>query len=242
MPAILHLLTRALAAQKSVFAHVIVGNTAAHDVAAWTKDISMAANVGIDAFVLNMGHNDGNVPAQVANAFQAAEQYRGQFDLFFAFDYLGGGSPWPANEVIDYLNKYKNSTAYFKVDNKLMVSTFEGVGNTQDWAQYGPIRSAVGPIHFVPDWSSLGPNGIKAHLDKIEGAFSWDMWPNGATDMDISTDLAWQQALGSKDYMMGVSPWFFRSAEGGKNWLWKGDDLWTYRWAQTIKVAPRFVQ
>lgn len=39
---------------KSVFAHIVVGNTAAHDVAAWTNDITLAKNAGIDAFVLNM--------------------------------------------------------------------------------------------------------------------------------------------------------------------------------------------
>lgn len=242
MPAILHLLTRALAAQKSVFAHVVMGNTASHTVSTWGQDIELASKAGIDAFVLNMGHGDSNIPAQVANAFQAAEKVD-NFDLFFSFDYLGGGSPWSAGEVASYLNQYKNSPAYFKVDDKLMVSTFEGVANTQDWAQGGAIRSAVGnPIHFVPDWSSLGPNGIKAHLDKIEGAFSWDMWPEGPDDKDIGSDAAWQEALGSKDYMMGVSPWFFRSAQGGKNWIWKGDDLWTYRWSQTVTVAPRFVQ
>lgn len=131
----------------------------------------------------------------------------------------------------------------FKVDNKPMVSTFEGVQNIPDWAYGGPIRNGVGDaLHFVPDWSSLGPNGIKQYLDHIEGAFSWDMWPEGPNDMDIGTDAAWQAALGDKDYMMGVSPWFFRSAQGGKNWVWKGDDLWTQRWNQTKTVKPRFVQ
>jgi glucan endo-1,3-alpha-glucosidase len=160
----------------------------------------------------------------------------------------GGGAKWPAtadNElsVVGYLNKYKDSPAHFKVDEKPLVSTFEGVENIPDWAHGGPIRNLVGDIHFVPDWSSLGPDGIKQHLDKIEGAFSWDMWPNGPNDKDVGADEAWIAALGEgKDYMMGVSPWFFRSAEGGKNWIWKGDDLWTQRWAQAATLKPRFVQ
>lgn len=243
MPSILHLLTRAFAAQKSVFAHVIVGNTAAHSVDTWSEDIKLASAAGIDAFVLNMGFPDSNVPQQVSNAFAAAEKT--DFKLFFAFDYLGGGTPWPATgdmSVVSYLNQYKNSKSYFRYEGKPFVSTFEGVANTQDWAYGGPIRSSVGDLYFVPDWSSLGPEGIKAHLDKIEGAFSWDMWPKGPNDMDIGSDKAWQDALGEKSYMMGVSPWFFRSANGGKNWIWKGDDLWAQRWAQTVKVAPEFVQ
>lgn len=222
-----------------------MGNTAAHTVDTWERDIKLASKAGIDAFVLNMAHGDSNIPAQVANAFKAAEEFK-KFDLFFAFDYLGGpegNKEWPPNDVIKYLNDYKNSSAYFKVNNKLMVSTFEGTGNAEDWARGGAIRKAVDkPIHFVPDWSSLGPQKIKQHLNKIEGAFSWDMWPVGKNDKDMTSDTAWEEALGGKDYMMGVSPWFFRSANGGKNWLWKSDDLWTHRWAQTIKVAPRFVQ
>lgn len=245
MPSILHLLTRAFAAQKSVFAHVIVGNTAAHSVDTWTRDIKLASDAGIDAFVLNMGYADSNIPGQVAKAFQAAEAAPGDFKLFFAFDYLGGGQTWPAtgeNSVVSYLNQYKNSKAYFKVDGKPLASTFEGVTNVNDWAYGGPIRSQVGDIYFMPDWASLGPDGIKQHLDKIEGAFSWDMWPKGPNDMDIGADEAWVDALNGKSYMMGVSPWFFRSANGGKNWIWNGDNLWATRWAQVLKIKPDFVQ
>lgn len=88
MPAILQYLTRALAAQKNVFAHVVVGNTAAHDVGNWTQDIKLASQAGIDAFVLNIAYPDSNIPGQVANAFQAAEQAGSNFKLFFSFDYL----------------------------------------------------------------------------------------------------------------------------------------------------------
>lgn len=55
-------------------------------------------------------------------------------------------------------------------------------------------------------------------------------------------DKAWQSALGSKSYMMGVSPWFFHSASGGTDWIWRGDDLWADRWQQVMDVAPDFVE
>ena len=62
MFAITHLLTRALATQKFVFAHIIVSNTAAHSVATQLKDINLAAAAGIDAFVLNIAFRDSNTP------------------------------------------------------------------------------------------------------------------------------------------------------------------------------------
>ncbi|CZR50931.1 related to mutanase [Phialocephala subalpina] len=232
-------------AQKYAFAHVVVGNTAAHTQETWANDISLAAACGIDAFVLNMGYPDSNIPTQVANAFAAAEAAGSSFKLLFAFDYLGGGQTWPAtgsNSVVSYLQEYQGSAAYFKYNGLPFVSTFEGTGaNIADWAQGGAIRSAV-PVYFVPDWSSLGPTGIQQYLDNIDGFFNWGMWPDGASNMTDSLDKQYQSVLGSKSYMMGVSPWFFHSASGGKDWVWRGDDLWADRWAETLDVNPEFVQ
>jgi glucan endo-1,3-alpha-glucosidase len=92
MPAILQFLTRALAAQQNVFAHVVMGNTAAHTVDTWSRDIKLAADKGIDAFVLNIAYPDSNIPQQVSNAFEAAEKRGSDFKLFFSFDYLVSSS------------------------------------------------------------------------------------------------------------------------------------------------------
>lgn len=183
------------AAAKYVFAHVVVGNTAAHTQATWETDITLARSAGIDAFALNGGYPDSNIPTQVANAFAAAEALGADFKLFFSFDYLGGGSPWPAtgdNSVVSYLNQYKTSPAYFNYNGAPFASTFEGTANIADWAPGGAIRSAVGDVYFVPDWTSLGPGGIGADLANIEGFFSWNMWPDGATNMTDAPDKEWQ--------------------------------------------------
>ncbi|KAH8602718.1 putative glucan endo-1,3-alpha-glucosidase agn1 [Bisporella sp. PMI_857] len=226
---------------KAVFAHIVVGNTASHTVDLWTTDISLAKSFGIDAFVLNIAYPDGNIPIQVANAFAAAEA--ADYKLWFAFDYLGGGQPWPATgdlSVAGYLNKYKDSSAYYKVDGAPLASTFEGINNIGDWAPGGIIRSAVGSIFFVPDWTSLGPGNIGASLANIEGFFSWDMWPDGPQNSTTEKDKKWIAAIDGKAYMMGVSPWFFHSSP--KAWVWRGDDLWADRWAQTLELQPEFVQ
>lgn len=68
------------------------------------------------------------------------------------------------------------------------------------------------------------------------------MWPNGASDMSNSTDVAWKEAVSPKTYMMGVSPWFFHSTTGSQDWVWRGDDLWADRWEQVMDVEPDFVE
>jgi glucan endo-1,3-alpha-glucosidase len=235
-----------VAAQKYVFAHVIVGNTAAHTQSTWENDITLAQDAGIDAFALNCGYPDPNIPTQVANAFAAAEALGSTFKLFFSFDYLGGGQAWPAtggNSVVSYLTQYKTSGAYFLYNGSPFVSTFEGSSNAGDWAQGGTIRSAVGSLYFVPDWTSEGPGNIAPLLNDIEGFFSWNMWPDGAANITNDADQQWQAAIGSsKTYMMGVSPWFFHSVSGGMDWVWRGDSLWADRWAETLDVNPEFVE
>lgn len=122
------------------------------------------------------------------------------------------------------------------------MSTFEGTANVDDWAPGAAIRGAVGEVYFVPDWSSLGASGVATHSSNIEGAFSWALWPDGANNMTTGTDLWYQNTLTDKSYMMGVSPWFFHSASGGYQWVWRGDDLWADRWAQVLEIQPEFVQ
>ncbi|TGO58568.1 hypothetical protein BCON_0053g00030 [Botryotinia convoluta] len=236
-------------AQKYVFAHVVMGNTAHHTTDDWATDIKTAQAAGIDAFTLNIATGDTNIPTQVENAFNAATNLGSSFKLFFSFDYLGGSGPWPAtgsSSVASYLNKYGVSSAYFKYNGQIFVSTFEGVNNAGDWTPNGPIRSAVqgtaGSIYFVPDYTSLGPDGFSAQLNNVQGGFSWDMWPAGPVNMTTANDLAWKNTLGSKAYMMGVSPWFFHSDANPIAWMWRGDNLWSERWQQVLEVQPQFVE
>lgn len=232
----------AVAAQKYAFAHVVVGDTYAHTEADWENDITLAHDAALDAFALDIAYPVEDWVPQIENAFSACEALDNGFKLFFSFDYLGGGEVWPAAEVVDYLENYTTSDCYFTYSDLPFVSTFEGTDNIDDWAPGGTIRSAI-DVYFVPCWTSLGPSGITPYLDYIQGAFSWNMWPDGATDMTDTADLEWVDAIGSdKTYIMGVSPWFFHSESGGLEWVWRGDDLWADRWQEVFDVAPEFVE
>ncbi len=157
--------------------------------------------------------------------------------MFFSFDYAAEG-PWAASAVINLLHEYGPNGAYFQYNGKPLVSTFEGPGNSGDWPS---IKSATG-CFFIPDWSSLGPNAAVG-TGVVDGLFSWDAWPNGANDMSTDSDQAYLNALAGKPYMMPVSPWFFTDLPGyGKNWLWRGDDLWFDRWQQVLQINPDLVE
>lgn len=163
------------------------------------------------------------------------------FKLFFSFDYLGGGQPWASGAVTQLLRDYGADPAHYKHNNRPLVSTFEGRDNINDW---DGIRAAVpGGIFFVPDWTSLGPSGFASHLNTVDGAFSWNMWPDGPKDVTADPDQEWKSAIGNKAYMMGVSPWFFTKLPGyNKAWVWRGDDMWHQRWQQVYQIRPDFVQ
>jgi glucan endo-1,3-alpha-glucosidase len=174
----------------------------------WKTHIQIAQSAGIDGFVLNTapsqdpaGGISGAIGTQLANAFSAAGDLGSTFKLFIAFDYLGGGKPWNIDDVKSTLQLYANNPAYFRYNDQAYVSTFEGTGNIGDWAS---IKASVpGGVFFVPDWTSLGPAGIQAHFDIIDGAYSWDMWPSGPFDKTTDSDDAWKTALAGKHYMMG---------------------------------------
>jgi hypothetical protein len=90
---------------KYVFAHVVVGDTAAHTKTTWGVDIALAQATTFDAFVLNIAHGDPNVPIQVSNAFAAAKANRYTFKFFFTLYYAGGARhPVGNDSVVSYLN------------------------------------------------------------------------------------------------------------------------------------------
>jgi glucan endo-1,3-alpha-glucosidase len=222
---------------RQVFAHYMVGLTDAQSPEQWAKDVNDAKAVGIDGFALNIGPHDAWTFDQVHLAYAAAET--AGFQMFLSFDMAVG--EWAPQTVIDLVNTYKDSPAQTRVEGRPMVSTFEGPAWSGNWAA---VREAVGGIHLVPDWSSLGPMGVAEKLDVIDGAFAWQAWPYaGQLTKDNSEDVLYMNVLGDKSYMMGVSPWFYTNLpQYNKNWFFSGDSLWFDRWQQAIDLLPDFIE
>jgi aminopeptidase I len=203
----------------------------------WERDIIEAQKAHIDGFALNVAPQDDYTDRVLQTAYSAAEKI-GNFSLFISFDYESGG-PWPPERVIAIINTYKSRPAQYLYKSKPLISTFEGASNWHDWSH---IKSATGCV-LIPSWTSLGPSGLHTVNDVIDGALSWDAWPVGAKEKNTSSDEAWIDALSGKPYMMAVSPWFYTNLrQWNKNWLWRGDDLWHYRWQQVIDLQPALVQ
>lgn len=138
------------------------------------------------------------------------------------------------------MNKYKSSSAYMQYNGKPIATTFEGTHQANDWNN---IKTQTG-CFFMPDWASIGAStAASAGGGVADGLFSWEAWPNGPTNMNTNGDNGYISALKGKPYMMAVSPWFFTNVPNyGKNWLWRGDDLWFDRWSQVLSLQPEFVQ
>ncbi|KAK0117589.1 hypothetical protein ONS95_011925 [Cadophora gregata] len=221
---------------KAVFAHYMVSNTAEFAIEDWAKDMQLAQQAGIDAFVLNMAAKEETNTYSLSIAFSAAR--RVSFKLFFSFDYAGNG-PWAKNDVIDLIKKYGDFDEYYHYNGKPMVSTFEGPENAPDWAD---IKAQTGGLFFIPDWSSKGAKGAM-QLPNKDGLFSWAAWPYGPNDINTYIDASYREFLNGLPYMMPVSPWFYTNMPGfNKNWMWRGDDLWYDRWEEVMYVQPEFVQ
>jgi hypothetical protein len=193
--------------------------------------------------VLNIAAQDPSNTASLDLAFRAANTLN--FTLFFSFDYLAQG-PWRPDRVIALLHKHAPNPCYFKADGaRPFVSTFEGPSSAADW----PAIKAATNAFFIPDWSSISPQDAASRAGGVaDGLFNFGAWPDGARNMTTDLDKTFQAALApqKKAYMMPVSPWFYTNLpgfSGGKNWLWRGDELWDLRWRQVVdEVRPEFVQ
>ncbi|KAB8342915.1 hypothetical protein FH972_022512 [Carpinus fangiana] len=227
----------AVQAQNLVFAHLIIGNTASYTQDDALNDIKTAHDAGIDGFALNIAIQDGYTGTSLDNYYAAAEQVPG-FKLFISFDYAASTNGYfDPNSVTTYINNYAQKPAQYLVDGKPFASTFEGPNYVGDWTN---IKDATNAF-FVPDYTSVDP-ATAANYEQVDGLLTWDAWPNGPTDTPTS-DGAFSSALSSagKTFMMSVSPWFYTNLPG-KNWLWRGDNLWHLRWQQVMQYKPQLIE
>lgn len=164
---------------------------------------------------MSIAHGDGTNKGSLQAAFHVALSVG--FTLFLTFDNVASG-PWPAEDVIDYVNEFKTSPAYFHYNGDPLVSTFgDQIVTATDWPDVIEQTS----IFFVPAWPGLGAQQAM-DTGLPDGLLSWFAWPEGANDKFTTIDASYVAALKGQPYMMPVSPWFFTNLPGyDKNWLWR---------------------
>ncbi|OCF72760.1 hypothetical protein I204_05989 [Kwoniella mangroviensis CBS 8886] len=225
---------------KKVFAHFMIGIVYAYTLESWLEDIELAKSKGIDGFALNIGLDSYTQP-QLDLAYKAAE-ISGDFVCFISFDFN-----WYTVDnttgVSEMMKRYNDLPAQFKVDGKPFVSSF--IGDGFDWAAVG---SGCGQeIYAVPFWA---PTQENADNKGLSGLFSWTAWAskdNSPIDQPLTTvqDEAYIDVVGkaNKVYMAPVSSWFFthfgKEVSYSKNWLFKSENLWKYRWDQILELGDK---
>lgn len=157
------LFAKMVAADRQVFAHYIVGLTSGQTRDEWQQDVSQAKASGIDGFALNIGSQDSYNDEQLHLAYDVASS--NGFSVFLSFDMQA--SQWNADQISSYINTYKGLGGQLKINNLPVVSTFEGPSQSGIWPG---VRSATGGIFFIPDWASLGAQGVGAQSSLIDGA------------------------------------------------------------------------
>ena len=172
--------------ERLVFAHYMVGITDGQTAEKWAADVAVAQAAGIDGFALNAGGQDTYNDVQLPLAYAAAEGAPGgqPFRAFISFDQAA--STWSVDQIVARVTQFADSPAQFKIDGRPVVSTFEGPDWADNWAS---VRDQTGGVHLIPDWSSLGPQGVGQRLDIIDGACKWSLSVETFTHLPLSRGL-----------------------------------------------------
>ncbi|KAJ7926937.1 glycoside hydrolase family 71 protein [Mycena leptocephala] len=229
-----------------VVAHFMAQNAFSYSQSDWTNDINTAKATGIDGFALNIALADYEVD-RVATAFVAAEN--ANFKLFFSFDM---SRSWQQSDIVSLVAAHASSPAMLTYNGGVLVSTFEGEGNGNDfWAAIKTSLANEGiKITFAPAFISFRDPSqtgtLLSSFPSIDGFFNWWSWPNDVdTTLTTDTDIAYRNAAHTRGgpYIMSVSPWQFKDIDSNNAWVELGDTLWNYRWLQAIQdVKPDIIE
>ncbi|KAK4684846.1 glucan endo-1,3-alpha-glucosidase, partial [Tremellales sp. Uapishka_1] len=232
----------------NVWAHHMVGNTYPYGQSDWLSDINAAHSYGIDGFALNIG-SDSWQSDRVNDAYSAASSSGTGFKLFLSLDMtsLGCASSSDAANLVNLVKAHATHSNQAMHNGKVLVSTFAGsdcmfgTGSNNAWqSSFVDALSSDGvDIFFVP--SLFSDTSTFSSNTWMDGELNWNSgWPMDGSDISTSSDSTYMSALGSKEYMPAISPFFFTHfpVNGwNKNWIYRSDD-WLYcnRWEQIIAM------
>jgi len=207
-----------VATATDVFAHFMVQNAYAYDVGQWKKDIASAQQIGIDGFALNWIPPDcvgglGWTVDRIADAFTAAEATG--FKLIYSFDmsYSTCNVYWNQTFMGDMISKYSGSSATYRWNNNILVSTYGGDQVTEYGNEFfqglknnlqGSNAITLVPALTTYSMAAASQGGDAASsaskmlsdYSSIDGVFNWQAWPlNVEQNISTTTDEAFQSAL-----------------------------------------------
>ncbi|KAF2091346.1 glycoside hydrolase family 71 protein [Saccharata proteae CBS 121410] len=243
---------------KAVFVHYMCGTMNSMDRA--TTDITDGANLGIDAFAINVQNTTAEYAVNTIEWMFEAAKTNGNIKLFFSMDFAFSET---IDNFMDLIQKYYDHDAYYKYNDLPFVSTFDG--GTQTFGQstsnagwqneFKDVMKDDGyPVFFAPDfddYDGLGSEYDAAFFENypvVDGILAWDYaWPHVDTGfVNVSSDKD-QTALTnahnvSKPYIMPVSTLQFKHLDTSDNWYRRGELGLPIRMSQVLSLAPDFIE
>ena len=208
----------------------------------YTDDIGLAKAAGIDAFAVNYGGWNVDWAQQegfLAKFYQTAEAQ--DFKLFLSIDTTSVND---TSMIIRLTNTYADSPAQFRVDGKVVLSSFQT--NPPAWNWKNDVLDQIGSlVLFLPGTLSdaadqlFGDDGMSG-----DGPFTW-IHPTKTVDDEHATDISMASARTSNNklWMAGIAPWFFKQLSADMNWAQAQDDgIFVDRWLSLLSLKPDFIE
>ncbi|UJR18149.1 hypothetical protein I4U23_005049 [Adineta vaga] len=206
----------------------------------YTNDINLARSAGIDAFAINYGGWNVDFAQQegyLQDFYSAAEYHN--FKVFLSIDCT---SVKDSNMVVKLVNRYVNSPAQFKINGKLVLSTFQTDPPTWNW-QTDVLNRINSPVYFIPGTLSDHASQVFSQTPG-DGFFPW-IHPTKTADQEAITDNSYAtlRDITGKSWMAAVAPWFFKRFSGYDNWSHAQDDaIFIDRWLHLLRLKPDFIE
>ncbi|KAL6721635.1 hypothetical protein ACLMJK_000739 [Lecanora helva] len=230
--------------EKLVFCHFMIGTVGGRSSASdYDQDMQQAQAAGIDAFALNIGTDD-YTETQLNYAYQSAAN--NGMSVFISFDFNWYKTS-QTSDLGKLIKSYGGQSAQLKVDNKIVVSSFQGDGLDLD-----AVASASG---FARNDLFFALNLQPQNAGSTDALFNWMAWPNNGNNkapdagnnFSVSDgDKTYMNALGGKPYVAPVAAWFSThygpEVSYSKNWVFPSDLLWFQRWTEILTLAPQFLE
>ncbi|GAA5904931.1 uncharacterized protein JCM6883_004912 [Sporobolomyces salmoneus] len=245
--------------KKSVTAHIMFGEIQNYKVEDYVADMLLAREAGIDAFAVNTGQPRGDLK-QMDNIFAAAKETG--FPLFFSFDMLHYNKRNSSNWILhDYLQRYAYRDEYYKIDGKIVVSTFSGnqagsfINDVSSfkaandvWQNIIDTAKTFSPsldIYFVPFWLARSAVDSSDSADlTLGGVGNWFGFGgvNNKANVTAEPDGRWHDSCAARDidYWAPVSHSFSVHQVKNNNYVMKGGNwLLATHYRDLIELGDR---